>query len=57
LSQVGQAMRISLTGRRPGRSVYRRTGRACPRCGARIRSQAQGDEARTIYWCPTCQPG
>ena len=56
LSQVGQAMRISLTGQRPARAVYRRTGRPCSRCGARIRSQAQGDAARTIYWCPTCQP-
>jgi endonuclease-8 len=42
------------TGRQPQR-VYRHAGRPCPRCGARIASQAQGDSARTSYWCPGCQ--
>jgi endonuclease-8 len=42
------------TGRQP-KQVYRRAGQPCPRCGARIRSQAQGDTARTTYWCPDCQ--
>jgi endonuclease-8 len=42
------------TGRQPNQ-VYRRAGQPCPRCGARIRSQAQGDSARTTYWCPGCQ--
>lgn len=48
-------MRTSLDGPRPPRRVYRRTGRACPRCGGRIRSAPQGDHARTAYWCPACQ--
>lgn len=39
------------------RSVYRRAGRPCPRCGARIRSYPQGDDVRTAYWCPGCQAG
>jgi endonuclease-8 len=39
------------------RHVYRRAGRPCSSCGARIRSYAQGDEARTAYWCPGCQEG
>lgn len=39
------------------RLVYRRAGRPCPRCGARIRSFPQGDEARVAYWCPACQEG
>jgi endonuclease VIII len=39
------------------RSVYRRVGRPCLRCGARIRSFPQGDEARIAYWCPGCQEG
>ena len=43
------------TGRQPNR-VYRRAGRPCPRCGTRIRSAAQGDNARISYWCPECQP-
>jgi endonuclease-8 len=42
------------TGRQP-KQVYRRAGQPCPRCGTRIRSQAQGDTARTTYWCPGCQ--
>jgi endonuclease VIII len=45
----------------PGRaptSVYRRTGRPCPRCGTAIRSgPLPGDIPRTTYWCPTCQGG
>jgi endonuclease VIII len=35
--------------------VYRRAGRPCPRCGARISSGGQGDANRTTYWCSTCQ--
>ena len=33
--------------------VYRRTGRACRRCGAAVRSAPLA--GRTLYWCPTCQ--
>jgi endonuclease-8 len=36
--------------------VYRRTGRACRRCGTPIASTRQGRELpRSTYWCPTCQ--
>ena len=42
---------------KPRRWVYRRTGRPCRRCGTPIRSRRQGEQARTAYWCPTCQPG
>jgi len=35
--------------------VYRRTGRPCRRCGAPVRSRPQGEQARTAYWCPSCQ--
>jgi endonuclease-8 len=41
---------------RPERWVYRRTGRPCRRCRTPIRSRGQGEQARTAYWCPTCQP-
>jgi endonuclease VIII len=44
------------TGRQPER-VYRRAGQPCPRCGSPLRSRAQGDSARTTYWCPQCQSG
>jgi endonuclease VIII len=44
------------TGRRPHR-VYRRPGRPCPRCGAKIHVEHQGrDLPRLTFWCPTCQP-
>lgn len=46
------------TGRQsPGASlwVYERAGRPCRRCGTLIRSRRQGEQARTTYWCPTCQ--
>ncbi len=34
--------------------VYRRTGRPCYVCGARVRSsELQG---RNLFWCPRCQP-
>jgi endonuclease-8 len=36
--------------------VYRRAGRPCRRCGTAVRSRPQGEQARTAYWCPTCQP-
>jgi endonuclease VIII len=42
---------------RARRFVYRRAGLPCRRCGAQIRSRAQGDEARIAYWCPRCQAG
>jgi endonuclease VIII len=44
------------TGRRP-RSVYRRAGRPCPRCGALVQVEHQGTELpRLTFWCPHCQP-
>jgi endonuclease VIII len=35
--------------------VFRLTGRACGRCGTKIRARGQGDENRTTFWCPGCQ--
>lgn len=37
--------------------VYRRTARACRRCGTPIRAARHGaDVPRSTYWCPRCQP-
>jgi endonuclease-8 len=44
------------TGRQPSR-IYHAAGRPCPRCGTTVVSRAQGDSARTTYWCPGCQAG
>jgi endonuclease-8 len=38
-----------------GMAVYGRAGRPCRRCGTPIRAKRQGEQARTTYWCPTCQ--
>ena len=56
LATTHRLMRAALDGGRSARRAYRRAGRPCPRCGTPIRSRALGDEARTAYWCPACQP-
>jgi endonuclease-8 len=39
-----------------GLAVYGRRGQPCRRCGTPIRMRRQGEQARSTYWCPTCQP-
>ncbi len=36
--------------------VYRRRGEPCRECGTPIESRKQGEDARTTFWCPSCQP-
>jgi endonuclease VIII len=36
--------------------VYGRQGQECRRCGAIIEMRKQGDQVRSTYWCPECQP-
>ncbi|MDQ6838461.1 MAG: hypothetical protein M3137_09065, partial [Actinomycetota bacterium] len=36
--------------------VYRRGGRSCRRCGTTVERGVLGRQARSVYWCPTCQP-
>jgi endonuclease VIII len=57
LRVAARLMRGSLEGRREPRGVYGAAGRPCPRCSTPVRSRGQGDDNRTAYWCPTCQPG
>jgi endonuclease-8 len=56
-ANVGGGPRSTTGRRRVGETVwvYRRTGRACRRCGTPIRSRRQGEQARMTYWCPQCQ--
>ncbi len=42
------------TGRRP-KQIYGRSPKPCSRCGGRIASSRQGDDARLTIWCPGCQ--
>lgn len=37
-------------------AVYSKTGKACPRCGAKIECYQLGDPPRWTWSCPTCQP-
>lgn len=36
--------------------VYGRQGQECRRCGAKIMMRKQGEQVRSTYWCPSCQP-
>ena len=56
LAEAHRLMRASLEGGRSPRRAYRRAGRPCRRCGEPIRSRGLGDDNRTAYWCPRCQP-
>ncbi len=58
-ANTGGGRRVTTGRRSPGDSlwVYGRSGRPCRRCGSLIRSRRQGEQARTTYWCPTCQAG
>jgi endonuclease VIII len=57
LGEAARLMRHSVDGGRHERAVYRADGRPCPRCSTLIESRGQGDDNRTAYWCPSCQPG
>jgi endonuclease-8 len=37
-------------------SVYGRSGKPCLRCGSPVQRRLQGEQARSTYWCPVCQP-
>ncbi len=56
LAWARREMLAAVRARRPVRAVHRRSGRPCPRCGTAIRSGGIGDDNRTAYWCPSCQP-
>lgn len=56
LDAAARLMRYSLETGREERAIYRKAGRPCPRCRTPIRSRGQGDDNRTAYWCPSCQP-
>jgi endonuclease VIII len=57
LGAAAELMRRSLESGRERRAIYRAAGRPCPRCQTAIESWGQGDDNRTAYWCPDCQPG
>jgi endonuclease-8 len=52
-ANIGTNQRTTVPG---GLAVYGRSRQACRRCGTTIRMRRQGEQARSTYWCPTCQP-
>jgi len=40
-----------------GLGVYGKQGKRCLRCGTTVRMKHQGEQARSTYWCPSCQTG
>jgi endonuclease-8 len=52
-----QSRRVLQAGLRAGGAlpqvIYGR--RICPRCGGVVERRAQGDQARTVHWCRSCQ--
>lgn len=65
-SNLGPGPRVTRRSARPpggypyskGRrySVYRRNNQPCDRCGTLVQRIYQGDQARSTYFCPCCQP-
>jgi endonuclease-8 len=58
VSTAARIMTESLRGvaGRQQRWVYDRAGRPCRRCRSLISARRQGEQSRTAYWCPSCQP-
>lgn len=51
-SNLGSSNRVTHP---KGLAVYGRRGQPCHRCGTPIQMKRQGEQARSTYWCPTCQ--
>lgn len=66
ISEASRLMRANLEpaqgfgrdfGGGPGRPwVYGRGGRPCARCRTPVEGTKLGEEARQVWWCPSCQP-
>ncbi len=55
---LGSRVRRTRSELAPGRFwVYGRAGRPCLRCGDAVQRKLQGEQERSTYWCPACQPG
>ncbi|MEM6330920.1 MAG: DNA-formamidopyrimidine glycosylase family protein [Planctomycetota bacterium] len=52
----GAGMRTTRLGSGPRKWVYGRRGDACLVCSEVIQMRRQGDQGRSTYWCPRCQP-
>ena len=57
LAHAARLMRGSLESGREARAIYRARRPPVPAVPDARRGRGQGDDNRTTYWCPTCQPG
>lgn len=53
-ANLGRSSRETVPG---GLAVYGRQRRPCLRCGTPISMRRHGRQARSTYWCPSCQAG
>ncbi|HMQ28197.1 MAG TPA: zinc finger domain-containing protein, partial [Acidimicrobiales bacterium] len=55
-ANLGSGPRTTVSGAPGGLAVYGGRGQPCRRCGTPVCMTRQGEQARSTYWCPTCQP-
>lgn len=55
-ANLGAGPRTTVPGPPGSLAVYGRARQPCRRCGTPIRVQRTGEQHRSTYWCPTCQP-
>ena len=56
VTYAGNRRTTGATNREERLWVYGRQGQECRRCGALVETRKQGEQARSTYWCPGCQP-
>jgi endonuclease-8 len=55
VAKAAQLLRTAAV-ERPRLEVYERGGQPCRRCHTPVSRRKQGPNARSTYWCETCQP-
>ena len=53
---LSTSVRTTVSGPPGSLAVYGRGGKPCRRCGTPIRRAVTGQQARSTFWCPRCQP-
>ena len=56
LANLSTTRRTTVAGPPGSLAVYGRARRPCRVCGTPVRMVRQGEQARSTYWCPRCQP-
>jgi len=56
LANLGGGPRTTIPGPPGSLAVYGRARRPCPACGTPVQMRHHGEQHRSTYWCPRCQP-